>query len=128
MAFELTVETPHGIVLENAYANIDFISYTKRAGEVLFTVVFYKDEQARLEGLAPLPDMLISGNAPIEDFDTSGDIFAQVYEYIKGQADIAAPTIADAPESYSSIARGTEEDMQEMALLQYAIFKKAKDV
>ena len=128
MGFRLALSTPHGIELEDAYANIDYFAYTARAGEIIFNFVFYKNKEAREQNLAALPDMIISGNVPAENFDFSGDIKAQIYEYVKAQAMALAPDPEDAPESFSSILAGTEEEVQQKLLMQYSIFRNAEDV
>lgn len=129
MALQLQVSTPHGFDLNEAYANIDFLSFTARSKEIIFNIVFYKDQEAREAGMSAIPDMIVAGNAPASEFDLAGDLRAQVYEYVKKQAALAAATLKEDPALYYEKYEGTSDSYDPlMALLQYAIFDEASDV
>ncbi len=121
MALKLTLTTPHGISLADSYCNIDYFSFTKRHDGVIFNMVFYRDENAYLEGLPALPDMMIVGNIPIEEINLQGNILEQIYNYAKEKAKLATDN------DYFFEAQKTQDEPLNRDM-QYALLKSAIDV
>lgn len=119
MALELEMTTPHGVLLERAYCNIDFISFTKRHEAITFNMTIYRDREAFEEGLPPIPDIMIVDNIPISSFDTTGNLFEQIYNYVKDQA-----LLLKDPEYFIEVSKDEEKQMD----LQYSLLKETKDV
>lgn len=123
MGFKLRLETPHGIILEEAYAKIDFFSFTAGHKAIIFNIVFYKDKEACESKKAMIPDAIIGGNIPLEKIDLAKDIRAQIYEYVKIQAELANGNI----ELMEYLTQSRTIESQEELNMQYALFKDAED-
>lgn len=121
MAYELRLTTPHGIVLENAYCNIDFFSFTKRHEGLIFNMVFYRDRQAYEEGLPALPDMIIGDTIPISEIDLEGNILQQIYEYATTKSKLSTDA-----EYFIEMQKTQEEPIA--VDMQYALLKEAINV
>lgn len=124
MALQVKLKTPHGLELDEAYAKIDFFSYAATANEVLFNVVFYANKQARDEGYAPLPDMVIAG--AVQGLDIEGNLREQLYNFIKEEGSAAK-------EKYGKTEtvpylEGTQEEVDYRVKIQYALFAEAVDI
>mgnify|MGYP001121880199 CR=1 FL=1 len=121
MAYELRLTTPHGIVLENAYCNIDFFSFTKRHEGLIFNMVFYRDREAYEEGLPALPDMIIGDTIPISEIDLEGNILQQIYEYATNKSKLSTDA-----EYFIEMQKTQEEPIA--VDMQYALLKEATNV